>query len=62
MIEPVVVEVVVGEGNVRIVRSPWNEAFLNELCEFPTGTFDDQVDAASGAVNKVLKGRRAESF
>lgn len=36
-------------GNVKIVTAPWNEAFLSELENFPTGSHDDQVDAASGA-------------
>ena len=36
-------------GNIRIVRGPWNEAFFNELDNFPDGSHDDQVDALSGA-------------
>jgi predicted phage terminase large subunit-like protein len=44
-------------GNVRIVRdSPsrrWNAAFLDELGVFPVGKYKDQVDAASGAFNKL---------
>ena len=36
-------------GNVDIVVGPWNEAYLNELCEFPVGKFKDQVDASSRA-------------
>ena len=36
-------------GNVKLVRGIWNEAFLEELCNFPNATHDDQVDAASGA-------------
>ena len=27
----------------------WNEAFLDELMEFPNGRHDNQVDAISGA-------------
>ncbi len=34
-------------GNLKIVRGPWNEAFLAELESFPTGTYLDQVDALS---------------
>ena len=50
-------------GNVRIVRDRgqgglegkgWNEDFLRELCTFPTGKHDDQVDASSAAFNAVL--------
>jgi predicted phage terminase large subunit-like protein len=40
-------------GNVRLVAGPWNSAFLDEMCMFPHGTHDDQVDAASGAFNKI---------
>jgi len=28
-------------------RAPWEEAYLRELCAFPKGRFDDQVDATS---------------
>ena len=37
-------------GNVKLVRGPWINAFLDELEEFPLGVHDDQVDAASGAL------------
>jgi predicted phage terminase large subunit-like protein len=40
-------------GNVRIVRGSWNSAFLDELCSFPDGAFDDQVDAVAGAFAKL---------
>ena len=40
-------------GNVKIVRGDWNTAFLDELCSFPYSRHDDQVDAASGAFNKL---------
>ena len=42
-------------GNIKIVRGPWNEAFLNELENFPDGKHDDQVDALSGAFTMVNK-------
>lgn len=41
-------------GNVYLVRGPWNEAFIQELCMFPTGKHDDQVDSAGCAFNAVL--------
>ncbi len=48
--------------NVRLVRDApsrrWNAAFLDELGVFPTGTFKDQVDAASGAFNKLALATR----
>jgi predicted phage terminase large subunit-like protein len=44
-------------GNVRMVQGPWNHAFLEELTGFPAGAHDDQVDAASGAFNKLAEKR-----
>lgn len=44
-------------GNVRVVRDTperrWNAAFLDELAVFPSGTYKDQADAASGSFNKL---------
>lgn len=39
-------------GNVFLVEGPWNEAFIDELCNFPLG-HDDQVDCASGAFSDL---------
>jgi predicted phage terminase large subunit-like protein len=36
-------------GNVRLLRGPWNQAFLEEVASFPMGRHDDQVDAAADA-------------
>ena len=41
-------------GNIKLVRAPWNEAFLDEVCMFPNGKNDDQVDAMSGAFASLL--------
>lgn len=43
----------VNAGNVSMVRAPWNKAFLDELTTFPNGKHDDQVDALSGAFEKI---------
>ena len=43
-------------GNVKLVRGPWNEAFLDEICTFPNGQFDDQVDAFADALNELALG------
>ncbi len=40
-------------GNVKLVRGLWNTAFLDEICVFPAGTHDDQVDAFADAVNEL---------
>jgi predicted phage terminase large subunit-like protein len=45
-------------GNVRLVRGGWNADYLDELCAFPNGRHDDQVDANSGAFNKLVAKRR----
>jgi predicted phage terminase large subunit-like protein len=42
-------------GMVRVLRAPWSESLLAELCDFPTGKHDDQVDAASRAFNKLAE-------
>lgn len=36
-------------GNLAVVRTHWNYAFLDELRDFPFGRKDDQVDALSRA-------------
>lgn len=36
-------------GVVHLVDSHWTDAFLDELCSFPHGAHDDQVDAFAGA-------------
>lgn len=38
------------QGKLAIVRGPWNQKFLDEICAFPEGAHDDQVDACSGGM------------
>jgi len=45
-------------GNVKLVRGPWIREFLDELEAFPGEAHDDQVDAASGAYEKLALRRR----
>ncbi len=40
-------------GNVRMLKSDWNEPFVHELASFPNGAHDDQVDALSRAYAEV---------
>ena len=48
-------------GHIYLVNSTspdeylddWIETFLDEVCAFPAGSFDDQVDAASDAFNEL---------
>jgi predicted phage terminase large subunit-like protein len=41
---------------VHLRRAPWNSAFIAEVCDFPFGDHDDQVDAVSGAVQMLTAG------
>jgi predicted phage terminase large subunit-like protein len=43
-------------GLVKLVEGAWNKVFVDELCAFPAGAHDDQVDAASAAF-RALKRR-----
>jgi predicted phage terminase large subunit-like protein len=47
----------VNGGNVVIAKAGWNRDYLSELMYFPYGKWDDQVDASSGAYNKLAKPR-----
>lgn len=40
-------------GNVRVKRANWSTAYISEMCGFPTGAHDDQVDGSSGAFNRL---------
>lgn len=40
-------------GNFRVKRADWTAHYVAEMCDFPSGKFDDQVDASSGSFNKL---------
>lgn len=40
-------------GNITLIKGAWNEAFLDEVSSFPTGSFKDQVDALSRAFQEL---------
>ena len=42
-------------GNVFLRAGPWVEAFLDECETWPDGKHKDQVDAAAGAFNRLIK-------
>lgn len=44
-------------GNIKLLKAEWNKAFIDELIMFPRGKYKDQVDAASGAFNKLALAR-----
>lgn len=46
----------VNEGNVYMVEGEWNLAFIDEMKFFPLSKYKDQIDAASGAANRLMLG------
>lgn len=51
-------------GNVKLVRGPWNEAYLQELENFDgsDACVSDQVDASSGAFLLLTNAKRAGTW
>lgn len=49
-------------NGIYLVRAPWNDSFVRELCGFPNARHDDQVDAAAGAFNKLMGRSPAAEF
>lgn len=49
-------------GNVKLVRDPWINDFLEEMEAFPESRYKDQVDAVSGAFNTLTKKRRKQPY
>jgi predicted phage terminase large subunit-like protein len=41
------------DGIIYVVRGEWNQALFDEMDYFPNGEHDDQVDAVSGAWNRL---------
>lgn len=48
-------------GNVALLAGEWNRDYLNEAEQFPSGKYVDQVDASSGAFNKLTLGVQYDS-
>ena len=42
-------------GDVYLLKANWNDDFIDELCAFPKGLHDDQVDACSGVYKMIRK-------
>lgn len=53
--EPYAVQV--EAGNIKLLAGPWNQEFIDEHKTFPRGKFKDQIDASSGAFNKLAGSR-----
>ena len=43
-------------GNVALLAGTWNQAFLDEIANFPVGKFKDQVDATTRAFSELISG------
>jgi predicted phage terminase large subunit-like protein len=41
-------------GKVYLVKGAWNQAFIDEFAEFPTGHHDDQIDTVSAGFEKLV--------
>lgn len=52
----------VGAERVHLVRGSWNAAYIEELRNFPSGTYKDQVDASSRAFQELVKPRSRRSI
>ena len=46
------------EGKVFLIDGPWIDEFITEICSFPQGKHDDQVDAVSIAVGMLDKSNK----
>lgn len=46
-------------GNLWMVPATWNRDLIDEMCQFPIGAHDDQVDACSGAFRALASGGQA---
>jgi predicted phage terminase large subunit-like protein len=44
-------------GNVKLLRGPWNKAFLDEVTQAPDGANDDTWDSAAGAFSAISRSR-----
>jgi predicted phage terminase large subunit-like protein len=42
-------------GLILLLQAAWNDDFIDECIAFPRGRYDDQVDSASSAYNKLLE-------
>ncbi len=49
-------------GKLYLVRGPWIDDFINEVCRFPSAQHDDQVDAVSLAVSMLTASTKFKAF
>jgi len=43
------------QGFVRLAQAPWNKSYVDELCAFPNGAHDDQVDATCASFRALTR-------
>jgi predicted phage terminase large subunit-like protein len=44
----------INAGNVLMLKGAWNDAFKDECRLFPSGTYDDQIDASARGFNQLI--------
>jgi predicted phage terminase large subunit-like protein len=49
-------------GNVMLLQAAWTQEFIDEHRFFPYSTYDDQVDAASGAFSRLTFSKVVEAW
>lgn len=49
-------------GNVYLKKADWNYGYLERLTGFPNTKYKDDIDASSGAFNKLSGGKRKMKF
>jgi len=49
-------------GNVMLLQAAWTQEFIEEHRFFPYSTYDDQVDAASGAFSRLTFAKVVEAW
>lgn len=52
----------VNNGSVMLLRGDWNSKYVEEHRFFPFGTYKDQVDASSGAFQKLLGKKEVQVY
>jgi len=52
----------INAGNVLMIKDEWNQLIYDEFSTFPLGKYDDVVDAATIAFNKLFTKKRAGTW
>lgn len=52
----------VNNGSIMLLRGDWNAKYIEEHRYFPFGTYKDQVDASSGAFQKLLGKKEVQVY